>query len=155
MIRRIDPVGRLAYGVLCIAAMAALAFPLLIIIGTVAGAVFATDGDVSKGLAVWLLSWACGLFAAALFLAIFYTMWPLAADWVTEWGGYALGFAIAGVSLAIMALLVFLVSIPLYLAVTSPLAATFATGFAVAGRLAGLRAPAAQPRIPAKALRRR
>ena len=155
MIRRIDPVGRLAYGVLCIAAMAALAVPLLLVISPTAGAVFAIDDSVSKGLRVWLLGWACAVFSAGLLLAIFYTMWPLAADWVTEWGGYALGFVIAGVGLAIMAVLVFLVPMPLYLAVISPLAATFATGFAVAGRLAGLGAPAAQPRIRAKALRRR
>ena len=155
MIRRIDPLGRLAYGVLCIDGMAALAFPLLVVIGPVAGVVIAIDDDGSKGLIVWLLAWACALFAAALFFAIFYTMWPLASDWVTEWGGYALGFAIATVGLAIMAVLVFLVSIPLYLAVLLPLAATFTAGFAVAGRLAGLGAPAAQPRQPAKALRRR
>ena len=155
MIGRIDPIGRIAYGVLCIDAMAALAFPLLLVIGPIAGAVFAIDGDVSKGLAVWLLSWACALFTGGLFLAIFFTMWPLASDWVTEWGGYALGFAIATAGLAIMALLVFLVPMPLYLAVISPLAATFATGFLVAGRLAGLGSPAAQPRVQAKALRRR
>ena len=155
MIRRIDPVGRIAYGALCIAAMAALAFPLLVIIGMVAGAFFAIDDDVSKGLAVWLLSWACALFAAGLFFAIFFTMWPLAADWVTEWGGYALGFAIAGVGLAVMAVLVFLMPMPLYLAVIVPMAGTVVAGIAVAGRLAGLGAPAAQPRIPAKALRRR
>ena len=155
MIRRIDPVGRLAYGVLCIDGMAALAFPLLVVIGPIAGVVFAIDGDGSKGLAVWLLSWACALFTAALFFAIFFTMWPLASDWVTEWGGYALGFAIAAVGLAIMAILVFLVPMPLYLAVILPLAATFVAGFAVAGRLAGLGSPAAQPHYPAKALRRR
>ncbi len=155
MIRRIDPVGRIAYGVLCIAAMAALAFPLLIIIGTGAAVFIAIDGDGSKGLIVGLLSWAIAAFALALVLVLFYLMWPLAADWVTEWGGYALGFVIAGVGLAIMALLVFLVPMPLYLAVFSPLAATFAMGFAVAGRLAGLGSPAAQPRYPAKAMRRR
>ena len=155
MIRRIDPIGRFAYGVLCIDAMAALAFPLLVIIGPIVGAVFAIDGDGSKGLVVGVLSWAFAAFALALVLVLFYLMWPLAADWVTEWGGYALGFVIAGVGLAIMALLVFLVPMPLYLAVISPLAATFATGFAVAGRLAGLGSPAAQPRVPAKAIRRR
>lgn len=155
MIRRIDPVGRIAYGVLCIAAMAALAFPLLIIIGTGAGVFFAIDGDGSKGLVVGLLSWAFAAFALALVLVLFYLMWPLAADWVTEWGGYALGFAIAGAGLAIMAMLVFLIEIPLYLAVLGPITGTVATGFAVAGRLAGLGSLAAQPRYPAKAIRRR
>ncbi len=155
MIRRIDPVGRIAYGVLCIDGMAALAFPLLVVVGPTAGLVIAINGDGSKGLAVWLLSWACAVFAAGLFFALFYTMWPLASDWVTEWGGYALGFAIAAVGLAIMAVLVFLVPMPLYLAVILPLAATFAAGFLVAGRLAGLGSPAAQPHYPAKAIRRR
>jgi len=155
VIRRIDPVGRIAYGVLCIDGMAALAFPLLVVVGPTAGLVIAINGDGSKGLAVWLLSWACAVFAAGLFFALFYTMWPLASDWVTEWGGYALGFAIAAVGLAIMAVLVFLVPMPLYLAVILPLAATFAAGFLVAGRLAGLGSPAAQPHYPAKAIRRR
>ena len=155
MIRRIDPVGRFAYGVLCIAGMAALAVPLLIVVSATAGTMIAIDDSASKGLLVWLLGWACAAFAAGLFLAIFYTMWPLAADWVTEWGGYALGFAIAGVGLAVMAVLVFLIDMPLYLAVLTPMAATAAAGIAVAGRLAGLRAPAAQPRVPAKAFRRR
>ena len=155
MIRRVDPVGRLAYGVLCIAGMASLAFPLLLVISAIAGSVIAIDGDLTKGLFVWLLGWGCAVFAAVLFFAIFFTMWPLAADWVTEWGGYALGYAIAGAGLGVMAVLVFLIDMPLYLAVISPLAAAFATGFAVAGRLAGLGAPAAQPRIRAKALRRR
>ncbi len=155
MIRRIDPVGRLAYGVLCIAAMASLAFPLLFVISATAGAAIAIDGDPTKGLLVWLLGWACAAFAAGLFFGIFFTMWPLAADWVIEWGGYALGFAIAGAGLAVMAALVFLIDMPLYLAVILPMAGTAAAGIAVAGRLAGLGAPSAQPRVRAKALRRR
>ena len=153
MIRRIDPVGRIAYGVLCIAAMAALSVPLLLVSAAVAGAVIAIDGDGTKGLLVWLLGWACAVFAAGLLLGIFYTMWPLASDWVTEWGGYALGFVIAGAGLAVMAGLVFLITMPLYLAVIAPIAGTVATGIAVAGRLAGLGAPAAQPRV--RAIRRR
>ncbi len=155
MIRRIDPVGRVAYGVLCIAAMAALAVPLLLVIPAVAGVIIATDGDGSKGLLVWLVGWAFAVCAAGLWLALFYAMWPLASDWVTEWGGYALGFALAAVGLAVMATLVFLVPMPLYLAVLLPIAGTIAAGIAVAGRLAGLGAPAAQPRVRAKAIRRR
>ena len=155
MIRRIDPIGRVAYGVLCIAGMAALALPVLLVVGVVAGIVFATDGDGMKGLAVWLLSWAAATFAAMLFLAIFYTAWPLASDWIMEWPGYATGFVVAGVGLALMALLVFLVPVPLYLAILVPLTATFAVGWGIAGRLAGLRAPAARPRVRARALRRR
>ena len=155
MIRRIDPLGRTAYGALCIAAMAALALPLLLVAGVAAGTVFAVDGDGLKGLAVWLLSWASAAFAAALCLGIFYTAWPLASDWVTEWAGYATGFAVAGAGLALMALLVFVSPLPLYIAVIAPLAATFALGFGIAGRLAGLKAPAARPRARARAMRRR
>jgi hypothetical protein len=155
VIRRIDPVGRLAYGVLCIAGMAALALPVLVVAGGVAGIFIAAGGDGTKGLAVWLLSWASAAFAALLFLAIFYTMWPLASDWIVEWPGYAVGFGIAGASLTAMALLLFVAPVPLYAAVLGPLAATFVAGFAVAGRLAGLKAPASRPRPAVRALRRR
>ena len=154
MIRRIDPVGRIAFGVLCIAAMAALAAPLLVVAGLVAGIAFALTGDGMKGLAVWLLSWAAAVFALALVLGIFYTAWPLASDWIMEWPGYATGFSVAGVGLALMALLVFLAPVPLYAAVVGPLGATFAVGSGIAGRLAGLKAPAARPRTRARTLRR-
>jgi hypothetical protein len=155
VIRRIDPVGRIAYGVLCVAGMSSLAAPLLIVIAATAGIVIAVNGDISKGLLVWLGGWGFAALAIGFFFAIFYTMWPLASDWVTEWGGYALGYAIAGAGLAVMAALVFLVDIPLYLAVILPIAGTVGAGIVVAGRLAGLGAPAAQPRIPARAARRR
>ena len=153
MIRRIDPIGRVAYGALCIAAMAALALPLLLVAGVVGGIVFALDGEWLQALAFWLLSWASAVFAATLFLAIFYTAWPLASDWITEWPGYAMGFAVAGVGLALMALLVFVAPLPIYAGVIAPLAATFAVGFSIASRLAGLRAPSARPRQ--RAVRRR
>jgi len=54
-----------------------------------------------------------------------------------------------------MALLVFVAPVPLYAAVIVPLAATFVVGFGVAGRLAGLRAPAARPRGRVRLGRRR
>ncbi len=155
MIRRIDPVGRAAYGVLCIAGMAALALPLLLLVGGTTAIVHAASGNGEKALAIGLLSPACAAFAATLFLAIFLTAWPLASDWIMEWPGYATGFSLAAAGLALMALLVFLVPMPLYLAVLVPLAATFGVGFAVAGRLAGLKTPAARPRPRARALRRR
>lgn len=155
MIRRIDPVGRLAYGVLCIAGMSALAVPVLILAGTIAGLAFAIDGEGLKGLVVWLLSWASAAFAALLFFAIFYTMWPLASDWIVEWPGYATGFAIGGASLVLMAVLLFAVPVPVYAAVLAPLAATFVAGFSIAGRLAGLKAPASKPRRAVRAMRRR
>lgn len=153
MIRRIDPIGRVAYGALCISGMATLALPLLLVAGVAGGIVFALDGEWLKALAFWLLSWAGAVFAATLSLVIFFTAWPLASDWITEWPGYAMGYAVAGVGLALMALLVFVAPVPIYAAVIGPLAATFAVGFSIAGRLPGLGAPSARPRQ--RALRRR
>ncbi len=155
MIRRIDPIGRIAYGALCIAGMSALAVPLLLVAGPIAGLIYAIDGDGLKGITVALLAVGFAVFAAGLFFGIFYTAWPLASDWITEWPGYATGFAVGGGGLALMALLVFVGPLPLYVAVIAPLAATFAVGFGIAGKLAGLGAPAAQPRVRARALRRR
>lgn len=155
MIARIDPVGRVAYGMLCIAGMAALALPLLVVVGSAVAVYHAVDGNGDRAAAAWLLSWGCALFAGALFLAIFYTAWPLASDWIMEWPGYAAGFSVAGAYLALMALLLFLPEVPVYAAVALPLAGAFATGFAIAGRLAGLKAPAARPRERVRTLRRR
>ena len=153
MIRRIDPIGRVAYGALCISAMATLALPLLLVAGVAGGIVFALDGEWLKALSFWLLSWASAAFATTLSLGIFYTAWPLASDWITEWPGYAMGFAVAGVGLALMALLVFVVPLPIYASVIGPMAATFAVGFSIASRLGGLGAPSARPRQ--RAVRRR
>ena len=153
MIRRIDPIGRVAYGALCISGMATLALPLLLIAGVVGGIVFALDGEWLKALSFWLLSWASAAFATTLSLGIFFTAWPLASDWITEWPGYAMGFAVAGVGLALMALLVFVAPLPIYASVIGPMAATFAVGFGIAGRLGGLGAPSARPRQ--RAVRRR
>ncbi len=155
MIRRIDPIGRIAYGALCISGMSGLAVPLLLVAGPITGLVYAIDGDGLKGLTVALLAVAFAALAAGLFFGIFFAAWPLASDWITEWPGYATGFAIGGGGLALMTLLVFVGPLPLYAAVIAPLAATFAVGFGIAGRLAGLGAPAAQPRVRARALRRR
>ena len=153
MIRAIDPIGRVAYGVLCIAGMAALATPVLVLVGIIAGIIYASGGDGGKAVAVWLLSWAAAVFAAGLFLGIFYTAWPLASDWIMEWPGYATGFSVGAGGLALMALLVFLLPVPLYIAVIAPLGGTFVVGFGIAGRLAGLGAPAARPRRRARTLR--
>ena len=155
MIRRIDPIGRASFGVLCIGGMAGVALPVLLAVGVIAGIVFALDGDGGKALAVWLLSWAAAAFAVLVFLGIAYTAWPLASDWVAEWPGYATGFGIGGAGLALMALLVFVVPVPLYVAIITPLGATFLVGAGVAGRLAGLRTPGSRLRERAGASRRR
>jgi len=153
-IRRIDPVGRVAYGLLCIAAMAALALPVILIAGIVVAIVVLNDGDDERALAYLLGSWAAAFFAGGLCLAIFYAAWPLASDWIIEWPGYAVAFSIAGVWLLIMAFLLFAVPAPLYVAVPLPLLGAFGTGVAVAGKLAGMKAPSARLRPKARTLRR-
>ena len=150
MIERIDLVGRVAYGVLCIAGMAGVALPVLFVAGIAGGFMF----DGGKALAVWLGSWGAAVFAAGLFTGIVYAAWPLAADWIMEWPGYALGFAVGGAGLGLMALLLFAVEAPLYISVPVPLAATFAAGFAVAGWLPGARVSEPPRRRPVP-LRRR
>ncbi len=155
MIGHIDLIGRAAYGVLCIAGMAALSVPALLVAGVVGGIVFGVRGDVGKALVVGLGTWGAAAAAGVLFVALVYTAWPLAADWITEWPGYATGFAIAGVALALMALLLVTIPAPLYVALIAPPLGSFAVGFGVAGWLGGLRAPGAQPRERPRVLRRR
>ena len=143
-------VARAAFGVLCIAGMAGVAIPVLAVAGIAAGLVIGLDGEAGKGLAVWLGAWGAAAFAGVLFVAIVYTMWPLAEDWITEWPGYATAFAVGGAGLALMALLVFLSELPTYAAVIVPLGATFAVGAAVARWLPGAklgRPPRPRPRL--------
>ncbi len=125
MIRRIDPLGRASYGVLCIGGMAALSLPVLLVVGVVAGVVYALDGHEGKAVVVWLGSWGAAALAVALFLAISYVFWPLASDWIMEWPGYAVGFAIAAAALVLMAFLLFVAPVPIYVAIIVPLAATY------------------------------
>ena len=139
MIRRIDVLGRSAFGVLCIAGMFALSVPVLVAVGAIAGIVIASDGEGGKGLAVWLLAWAAAASAGLLFFGISFVAWPLASDWITQWQGYATGLAIGAAGLGLMALLVFVSTWPLYLAVIVPLGATFAVGFSTPGWFLGIR----------------
>ena len=54
--------------------------------------------------------------------------------------------ALFAATVALMALLIFVVPMPVYAAVILPLLLCFAGGLGVAGKLAGLRAPSARPR---------
>jgi hypothetical protein len=146
MIRRIDPIGRTAFGGLCIAGAAAVAAPVLLVVGAVGGVVFVTNGDVVYAIAYWLLAWAMAVFSAGLAVGIFFTAFPLSSDWITEWPGYAVALALGAATVALMALLLFPVPAPIYVAVIVPLLLCFGGGFGVAGRLAGLKAPSARPR---------
>ena len=155
MIRRIDPLSRAAYGVLCVAAMSLLAIPVLGTVGVVGGAIIALDGNGDRALAVWLGSWAAAVFAFLLFFTMAYLFWPLASDWIIEWPGYVTALTIGACGLAFMAFLVFVTPWPLAMEVLVPLAVTFLTGFSIPGRFLGLRRQREPRREPARLARRR
>jgi hypothetical protein len=144
MIRRIDPLGRAAFGVLCIAAMSVEAIPVLIVVGVLGGLGILLVGNVDRALWVWLGSWAAAGFAGLLFLVLAYIFWPLASDWITEWQGYVMGFIIGGVGVAFMALVVFVTDWPLAIEIMFPFAITFLVGFSIPGWFLGLRSPGLQ-----------
>ena len=144
MIRRIDPIGRTAFGLLCIAAMSLEAVPVLIVVGVLGGLGILLIGNFDRALWVWLGSWAAAGFAGALFLALAYVFWPLASDWITEWQGYVMGFIIGGVGVAFMALVVFVTDWPLAIELIVPLLTTFLAGFLLPGWFLGLRSPGLQ-----------
>lgn len=153
MIRRIDPISRAAFGALCVAGAAAVAAPVLLLAGASGAIAYGTTGDVVYAIAFWLVAWAFALFSAGLALGIFFSAFPLSSDWITEWPGYAVALALGAATVALLALLIFAVPMPIYAAVILPLLLCFIGGFGVAGRLAGLRAPSARPR-PRPARRR-
>ncbi len=155
MIRGIDPLGRAAYGVLCLTGMAGVAVPVLAVAGVIAGIVCWIDGDMGRALVVWLLCWAAAVGAGLLFLVGAYVGWPFASDWITEWHGYAGGFVTGGAGLALMAFMAFATPVPLYVAVIVPLAATFVAGFGVAGWLPGARTKAGKRRTRPRLVRQR
>lgn len=138
MIARIDPLGRTAFGLLCIGGMTLWAIPTLVIVGIVGGIGLAVQGNLDRALAVWLGSWGSAVFATVLFVAIAYLCWPLASDWITEWQGYATALTIGAAGLGLMALTVFVTDWPLALELVVPFAITFAVGFAIPGWFLGL-----------------
>jgi hypothetical protein len=144
VIRRIDPLGRTAFGLLCIAAMSLEAIPVLIVVGVLGGLGILLVGSIDRALWVWLGSWVAAGFATLLFLVLAYLFWPLASDWITEWQGYLMGFIIGGVGLALMALVVFVTDWPLAIELVIPFLITFLVGFLLPGWFLGLHSPGLQ-----------
>jgi hypothetical protein len=144
VIRRIDPIGRTAFGLLCIAAMSLEAVPVLIVVGVLGGLGILLVGDVDRALWVWIGSWAAAGFACLLFLALAYLFWPLASDWITEWQGYLMGFIIGALGLGFMALVVFVTDWPLPVELLFPFVTTFLVGFLLPGWFLGLHNPELQ-----------
>jgi hypothetical protein len=155
VIRRLDPLSRTAYGVLCIAAMSLLAIPVLFSVGVMGGVGIALDGNGDRAVAVWLGSWGAAFVAFVLFFAMAYLFWPLASDWILEWPGYVTALTIGALGLAGMALSVLLTDWPLAMEVLIPIGATFFVGFSIPGWFLGLRRAPRSERQVSRAARRR
>jgi hypothetical protein len=141
MIRRIDPVGRSAFGLLCIAAMLLEAVPVLIVVGVLGGLGILIVGNIDRAFWVWIGSWIAAAFSGLLFLAIAYVFWPLASDWITEWQGYVMGFIIGALGLGAMSFVVKVTDWPLAVELIIPLVGTFLAGFLIPGWFLGLGHP--------------
>lgn len=141
MIRRIDPVARAAFGLLCVAGMLLEAIPVLLVVGVLGGLGILLVGNFDRALWVWIGSWIAAGLSTVLFFVLAYFFWPLASDWITEWQGYVMGFVIGGIGLAFMALVVFVTDWPLALELIIPFAITFVVGFLIPGWFLGLANP--------------
>jgi hypothetical protein len=141
VVRRVDPLGRSAFGVLCIAGMSLEAIPVLLVVGVVGGIGIWIDGNGDRAFWVWFGSWAAAAFATALFLAIAYVCWPLASDWITEWQGYVTALVIGAVGLGLMSFTVFITDWWLTFEIVVPLVVTFLIGFTIPGWFLGLASP--------------
>jgi hypothetical protein len=138
VMRSIDVLGRLAFAGQCVAAMALLAGPLLFITCAIVPW-FLWDDNRGEAIGTWLGGWAlaAAITGAGAALAVF--CWRWSGDWITEWPGYATGFGIAGVALAVQAYLMTSTPIPIPASFAITIGAAFAAGFLVAGNLAGTR----------------
>lgn len=151
----LQPLARAAYGVQVVAAMYFFGGLALLVLAVWAGIkVSVGDGDVLRGLALWIGGWAIGLATAAASAGTALFAWRYSGDWVTEWPGYVTGVVAALAGLGLLFWLVFGTDLPRIASALIPAGALFLFGFAVADRLGGQRAPSARPR-PRVAARRR
>lgn len=136
VLRRIDVYGRLAFGAQVVAAMGLIAGPILLVTSIIACIVVWDD---NRGEALFFgiagaLS-AIGAFVGSIALEV--VAWRWSGDWITEWGGYAVGAAIAIVANALLAYLLTSTPIPIPLSFALCIGAAFTVGVVVAGNLAG------------------
>ncbi len=139
MIRRLDPVGRAAFGLLCVAVLLLEAIPVLLVVGVLGGLGILLIGNFDRALWVWIGSWLAAGLSAVMFLTLAYLFWPLASDWITEWHGYVMSIIIGAAGLASMALIVIATGWPLALEIIIPLLLTFLVGFSMPGWFLGIR----------------
>jgi hypothetical protein len=136
VMKSIDVFGRLAFGGQCVAAMAMIAGPLLLITAAILP-FFLWNDNRGEAIGYWLGGWllAVGVAAAGTAFALF--CWRWSGDWITEWPGYATGFGIAGIANAVLAYLVTSTPVPVYGSFAMTMGAAFLAGLLVAGHLAG------------------
>ena len=138
VMKSIDVYGRLAFGAQCVAAMMLIAAPLLFV--TAAVLPFAVWGDNhEEAILLWLGGWAVAVAVAAGGLALGVFAWRWSGDWITEWPGYAVAFALAAAANSALAFMLTSTPLPGAASFAIAIGATFALGFLVAGHLGGAR----------------
>jgi hypothetical protein len=143
LLRRIDVYGRLAYGGQVAAAMAMLAAPAIFIVASILPFVL-WDENRGEALFLWLGGWLLAVLTEAGGIALGFFCWRWSGDWITEWPGYAVGFAIAAIANAVLAYLLTSTPIPIPASFALAIGTAFAVGFVIAGNLAGTKVLAEQ-----------
>jgi hypothetical protein len=136
VMRSIDVLGRLAFGGQCVAAMAMLAGPALFVTASILPFVV-WDDNRAEALGFWLGGWLLAVAVTAGGVAFAVFCWRWSGDWITEWPGYATGFGIAGVAVAVLAYMLTSTPVPVYASFAATMGGAFTAGFLVAGHLAG------------------
>ncbi len=138
VLKSIDVYGRLAFGGQCVAAMAMIAAPLLLLTASILP--FAVWGDNHReAIAVWLGGWVLALAVGAAGVGFGVFCWRWSGDWITEWPGYAVAFGFAGLGNAGLGYMLTSTPIPIYLSFAIAMSAVFVAGLLVAGHLGGMR----------------
>ncbi|MEX2246099.1 MAG: hypothetical protein WEC75_05385 [Dehalococcoidia bacterium] len=153
VMKSIDVFGRLAFGGQCVAAMAMIAAPLLLVTAAVLP-FYRWDESRGEAIALWLVGWVVAVAVAAGGVAFAVFCWRWSGDWITEWPGYAVGISIAGVGDGALGYLLTSTGLNIYLSFALAVTSVFAAGILVAGNLAGTHVLPDQRRQRALARRR-
>jgi hypothetical protein len=138
VMKSIDVYGRLAFGVQCVAAMAIIAGPILLIVATI-WPYYHWDDEHLRAFLAMLGGWALAVTVTVAGMGAGFIAWRWNGDWITEWYGYAVGFGIAGVANAVLAVLLTSTPVPIYGSFMLTAGAAFVAGVLVANRLGGSR----------------
>ncbi len=136
VLRRIDVYGRLAFGGQVVAAMAMLAGPAIFVVACILPFVL-WDDNRSQALVYWLGGWALAIATGAAGVGLGFFCWRWSGDWITEWPGYAVGFAIAAAANIALAYMLTSTPIPVPASFAIAMGLAFAIGCVTAGNLAG------------------